>query len=96
MGKSLRAKQKLRFRGIKREKIFGPAEHARAIRLAQKIGSKVNEKAEDKMETDENEQTEQTEQQNKPKVSTSGWKGSRNDGYKKKKKNKALTFHKKK
>uniref|UniRef100_A0A060T9P7 ARAD1D16610p n=1 Tax=Blastobotrys adeninivorans TaxID=409370 RepID=A0A060T9P7_BLAAD len=92
MGKSLRAKQKVRFRGIKREKVFGPAEHARAIRLAQKIGSKVNEKAEDKMETDETEQTEE----NKPKVSTSGWKGSRNDGYKKKKTNKALLFKKKK
>jgi hypothetical protein len=96
MAKSLRSKRELRNRGVLREKVFGPAEKAREQRLAEKVKARLKqqkgEEDVDDMEVDK----EETE--NKPKVSTSGWRGARNDDYKKKnstKNRKQLVFKKK-
>ncbi|CAN6647003.1 hypothetical protein TRVA0_022S00716 [Trichomonascus vanleenenianus] len=96
MGKSLRAKTKVRNRCIKRDVVYGPNDKARTERLAAKLGSMP---AADKMEADKPEEEDKMEE-DKPKVSTSGWKGSRNDDFKKKhkkhqKKKNTLVFKKK-
>lgn len=85
MAKSLRAKKSVKARAERRKKVFEPYEKERALRLAQKLGSV---KETEEMEVDA------ASEEPKKKISTSGWKGSRNDAYKKKKakKNKALKF----
>lgn len=89
MAKSLRAKTKVRFRGVKRQTIWGDADKARTLRLAEKLHGKpaeqiLQEQAEKALERDADKDVEMHDN-SEPKVSTSGWKGSRNDSYKKSK-----------
>lgn len=97
MAKSLRSKRELRNRGIKRERVNGPAEKEREYRLAEKAQSRLIKEKAEQQQKDNSSSSEQMEVDDK-KVSTSGWKGSRNDAYKKKKAkvNSALTFKKRK
>lgn len=116
MGKSLRNKSKLKFRTIKRAQgVFGKVDKERTLRLAQKLGTAGTGAsasaepaeavpAEDVMETEAvaEEPAAVEAEGEKKKVSTSGWKGSRNDSYKKrqaklhKNKKTTLTFARKK
>ncbi|KAK9469001.1 hypothetical protein V1512DRAFT_258389 [Lipomyces arxii] len=105
MAKSLRAKTKVRMRVIKRGKVFEPVALARTARLSKKLAVaaklplpsaasiapatnapltvELNE--EDVMEIDT---------ESKSKVSTSGWKGSRNEAWKQKKASKISAMKK--
>ncbi|KAK9455766.1 hypothetical protein V1511DRAFT_498628 [Dipodascopsis uninucleata] len=101
MAKSLRAKTKVRNRGIKRDKIFAPAELARTVRLSKKLTG-GNNGSEIMIDTDEikndsteviegTEMTVDSESNTKQSISTSGWKGSRNEQWKQKKASKRST-----
>lgn len=78
-----------------RDKVFGPVEKAREQRLAEKVKARLKQQ---KGEEDVEDMEVDKEEANKPKVSTSGWRGARNDDYKKKnstKSRKQLVFKKK-
>ncbi|KAA8898793.1 hypothetical protein TRICI_006477 [Trichomonascus ciferrii] len=96
MAKSLRNKKEVRNRGMLRDKVFGPVEKAREQRLAEKAKARLKQqKGEEEVEDME---VDKEETENKSKVSTSGWRGGRNDTYKKKnstKSRKQLVFKKK-
>ncbi|KAK9470876.1 uncharacterized protein V1510DRAFT_421735 [Dipodascopsis tothii] len=81
MGKSLRAKTKVRARGIKRAAVFEPVYKARTARLAEKIGAKAAEEPAEAAAADSME----VEGAEAKSISTSGWKGSRNEQWKQKK-----------
>lgn len=69
MGKSLRSKSKVKFRNIKRSKIFEPVEEARRKRLAEKLlghvkeaikeSKKVGGDNDDEMEVEDEEESEE-------------------------------------
>lgn len=86
MAKSLRSKTKLKAKSIKRAGVFSKVEDLRRQRIAEKLNRKDDDDMkEDKVDDKINE---------KP-VSTSGWRGSRKQQYKKKqaaKRNKSLKF----
>jgi hypothetical protein len=109
MAKSLRAKTKVRYRGIKRATVWGDADKARSLRIAEKLHGKSAQqileeqavKAEEaKKETEKPEKSEDVEMKDSStkepaKVSTSGWRNSRHDIYKKSKAKKASLVFKK-
>lgn len=116
MAKSLRAKTKVRYRGIKRATVWGEADKARTLRLAEKLHGKPakqildeqkaadvskdedsSKKNLDKKASDNSKDVEMKESSTvePTKVSTSGWRNSRHDAYKKSKAKKASLVFKK-
>ncbi|KAK9320234.1 hypothetical protein V1517DRAFT_329926 [Lipomyces orientalis] len=104
MAKSLRAKTKVRNRGIKRAIIFEPVALARTARLSQKLtgGTDSSQNAAAASSTSASEPANASTEEDgatamdvdsapTPKVSTSGWKGSRNEQWKQKKASKIMT-----
>ncbi|KAK9372030.1 uncharacterized protein V1513DRAFT_453639 [Lipomyces chichibuensis] len=104
MAKSLRAKSKVRNRGIKRATIFEPVVLARTARLSKKLtGSDVSPQNDAEASTasasepaDINRQEDDAapmdvESTAAATISTSGWKGSRNEQWKQKKVSKIIT-----
>ncbi|KAK9365098.1 hypothetical protein V1509DRAFT_634176 [Lipomyces kononenkoae] len=104
MAKSLRAKTKVRHRGIKRATVFEPVVAARTARLSKKLtGAAAPQEADGQVTTanasepaDINPQEDGTtamdvDTDSTAKISTSGWKGSRNEQWKQKKASKVLT-----
>ncbi|KAK7203724.1 hypothetical protein BZA70DRAFT_281920 [Myxozyma melibiosi] len=108
MAKSLRAKSRVRARGIRRATVFDPVTDARTIRLSKKLNgdssattttaassatteSETSEEASASMDVDDSSastastSTAAAAATDAPKVSTSGWKGSRNEQWKQKK-----------
>ncbi|ODQ64747.1 hypothetical protein NADFUDRAFT_52370 [Nadsonia fulvescens var. elongata DSM 6958] len=104
MGKSLRSKQKLRMRGIKRKNITGPHEHDRAVRLAEHAKERLEEQIksdEQAKDVSEDKDESMDVDAEKKKVDTHGWKGSGHEAWRHKKADKvkkrksAIVFHKK-
>ncbi|KAK9389498.1 hypothetical protein V1515DRAFT_593448 [Lipomyces mesembrius] len=104
MAKSLRAKSKVRNRGIKRVAIFEPVVLARTARLSAKLtGTAVSPQNDAEASTasvsepaDINRQEDSTAAMDVDSTSTtarstSGWKGSRNEQWKQKKASKIIT-----
>ncbi|KAK9235968.1 hypothetical protein V1525DRAFT_408355 [Lipomyces kononenkoae] len=104
MAKSLRAKTKVRNRGIKRATIFEPVVAARTSRLSRKLtGDSTPQNDDDQVPAanasepaDINPQEDGTtamdvDSDPTSKISTSGWKGSRNEQWKQKKASKIIT-----
>ncbi|KAK9446948.1 uncharacterized protein V1518DRAFT_422534 [Limtongia smithiae] len=103
MAKSLRAKTKVRYRSIKRAAVFEPVYSARTARLAKKLSATSAKSA----TVDHAEPPSATTHEDAPevamdidssslptvpaKISTSGWKGSRNEQWKQKKASKLMT-----
>ncbi|KAK9475904.1 hypothetical protein V1514DRAFT_338591 [Lipomyces japonicus] len=105
MAKSLRAKTKVRARGVRRKTIYAPVELARTTRLSQKLSETVNGSGDSATEAGLNTtegvvastaavaepeiamevDSAPAEQDKSAKISTSGWKGSRNEQWKQKK-----------
>ncbi|KAK9486487.1 hypothetical protein V1527DRAFT_463451 [Lipomyces starkeyi] len=104
MAKSLRAKSKVRNRGIKRATIFEPVALARTARLSKKLtGADVSPQNDVEASTaavsepaDINRQEDgaaamDVDSTSTATISTSGWKGSRNEQWKQKKATKIIT-----
>ncbi|KAK9493682.1 hypothetical protein V1508DRAFT_414750 [Lipomyces doorenjongii] len=104
MAKSLRAKSKVRNRGIKRVAIFEPVVLARTARLSEKLtGTAVSPQNDIETSTasvsepaDINRQEDgaasmDIDSTSTAAISTSGWKGSRNEQWKQKKASKIIT-----
>ncbi|KAK9351375.1 hypothetical protein V1505DRAFT_365773 [Lipomyces doorenjongii] len=104
MAKSLRAKSKVRNRGIKRVAIFEPVVLARTARLSEKLtGTAVSPQNDIEASTasvsepaDINRQEDgaasmDIDSTSTAAISTSGWKGSRNEQWKQKKASKIIT-----
>lgn len=93
MAKSLRSKNVLRAKSVKRNNVFQVMEDKRKQRLADKMAQELakQEKTGSKLPEDED------AMKDDKKISTSGWRDSRNQRYKQKKsskskKNKTLKF----
>jgi predicted phage gp36 major capsid-like protein len=88
MAKSLRSKTKVRFRAIKRTSVFGQTENERAERLARRAQENLEKQnltlASEEVQKPTEEVTDEIMEVDDKKISTSGWKGSRNDSFKKK------------
>lgn len=96
MAKSLRSKVKVRYRALKREAVFSEPEKKRAERIAERARQNLEkQKLKEAEEAEQNAENtdavpaaapeaDETMEVDDKKISTSGWKGSRNDGYKKK------------
>lgn len=102
MAKSLRSKSKLRAKSIKRKGEFTKYIDGRNLRLAQKLADHTQKQEEAKADKPEKEEESmeldsKTTEASDKKVSTSGWRDSRTQIYKKvkakkSKKNKSLKF----
>ncbi|KAG2735848.1 hypothetical protein G9P44_002062 [Scheffersomyces stipitis] len=90
MGKSLRSKSKLRAKSIKRKGVFSNFVDERNKRLADKMADATKKQEEAKKAaaaeegTEPKEDTMDVEEKDSKKVSTSGWRDSRKQIYKKK------------